>query len=80
MSAAKAIEQEINNYLEHLNSQQKKVVLNLVKTIAGEEDNWWADVEHDAKKSINKGLAQEKKGELTSHNDAMKKYKKWLSK
>lgn len=80
MSATRAIDKEINNYLEHLNTQQKRIVLTLVKTIAKEEDNWWEDVELAAQDSINRGLRQAKSGEVQDHESVMKKYKKWQSK
>ncbi|HWK05695.1 MAG TPA: hypothetical protein VNS58_18775 [Puia sp.] len=80
MGAAKPINQEINHYLDHLNAQQKKVVLSVVKTFAHEESDWWDGVEDAAKESIDKGLKDVEQGKLTPHNEVMKKYKKWLSK
>ena len=38
-----ALEKEITHYLGRLNMQQKKVVLSVIKSIAGEEDNWWEE-------------------------------------
>ena len=43
MGAAKLLDREITHYLGHLNEQQKKVVLSVVKSFAGEEDSWWED-------------------------------------
>jgi len=40
MSTAKPLEKEINHYLSHLSTEQKKVVLSVVKTFAGEEPLW----------------------------------------
>jgi hypothetical protein len=39
----KSSHKEINHYLDHLSTQQKKVVLNVVKTFACEEEDWWDD-------------------------------------
>jgi predicted transcriptional regulator len=80
MSAAKPLDKEINQYLEHLNVQQKKVVLSVVKTFAQEESDWWEGVEEAAKESIEKGLKDAEAGRVTPHKEVMKKYKKWLSK
>ena len=80
MGAAKSLDKEINSYLEHLNTHQKEVVLSVVKTFAGEEDDWWANVEHAAQGSIQRGLKQEKEGKTTPNSVVMKKYDQWLSK
>lgn len=79
MSAAKAIDKEINQYLGHLNTHQEEVVLSVVKTFAQEESEWWDSVEDDAKESINRGLKQAKEGDMFSHEEVMRKYKKWLN-
>jgi predicted transcriptional regulator len=80
MDAAKPIDKEISFYLDHLNTQQKKAVLTVVKTFAQEEGEWWEEVEEKAAGSIEKALKQAKAGKLTTHKDVMKKYKKWLPK
>ncbi|HVU56931.1 MAG TPA: hypothetical protein VHD83_17840 [Puia sp.] len=80
MGAAKPLDKEINQYLEHLNVQQKKVVLSVVKTFAQEESDWWEGVEEAAKESIERGLKDAEEGRVTPHKEVMKKYKKWLSK
>lgn len=41
MGAAKPLDKEITYYLGHLSTLQKEVVLNVVKTFAGEEEAWW---------------------------------------
>jgi predicted transcriptional regulator len=76
----KPIEKEITHYLGHLNAQQKKVVLSVVKTLAQEEEEWWEETETAAKDSIEKGLQQAAKGKVTAHKEVMKNYKKWQSK
>lgn len=80
MHAVKIIDKEIGVYLNHLNTQQKKVVLSVIKTFAHEEDVWWEEVETSAQHAIEKGMHQIKKGQLTPHKTVMQKYKKWLSK
>ena len=80
MSAAKPLDKEINQYLGHLNVQQKKVVLSVVKTFAQEESDWWDGVEDAAKESIDRALKEVEQGKVTPHKEVMKKYKKWLSK
>ena len=45
MSAVKAIDKQINNYLGQLNEKQKKAVLTVVKTFADEKaaPDYWED-------------------------------------
>lgn len=80
MSTASNIDKKINEYLPHLNHQQKQTVLTVVKTFANDEDLWWEDIEKAASSSIKKGLRQAAEGKETPHEEVMKKYKKWLSK
>jgi len=78
MGAVKLIDQEIVQYLPHLNAQQKQVVLSMVKTFAAEQQDWWDEISHEQQQAIDKSLAEMKTGKLTSHDEVMKKYKKWL--
>ena len=43
MGATKLLDKEITHYLGHLSTQQKEVVLSVVKTFAGEEELSWND-------------------------------------
>jgi uncharacterized UPF0160 family protein len=48
MSAAEKLDQQINNYLSQLNTQQKKAVLTVVKTFATEQQasaDYWNDAD-----------------------------------
>lgn len=80
MGEVKPLDAEIFFYISHLNNAQKKAVLSVVKTMANTEEEWWEEVETAASPSIKKALKEVKEQKLTSHNEVMKKYKKWLSK
>lgn len=43
MGGTKVVDNEITHYLGHLNTQQKKVVLSVVKSFAGQGESWWED-------------------------------------
>ena len=43
MGAAKPLDKEITHYLGHLSTEQKKVVLSVVKSFAREEEAWIDD-------------------------------------
>lgn len=80
MAVAQMIDQEISKYLPHLNVKQKQAVLSVVKTFAAEQQDWWDEIGEQQKQAIEKSLAEMKDGKLTSHDDVMKKYKKWQTK
>jgi len=40
MGVAKPLDEEITHYLGHLSTEQKKVVLSVVKSFAREEESW----------------------------------------
>lgn len=75
---APAIDKEINNYLHLLNDRQKKTVLSVVKTFADEQKDWWDELDKEQQKLILEAEADLDKGKGISHEQAMKKYKKWL--
>ena len=80
MGAVKLIDQEIAQYLLHLNAKQKQAVLSVVKTFAAEQKDWWDEISQEQQRAIDDSLAEMKAGKLTSHEEVMRKYKKWLKK
>ncbi len=80
MGVVKLVDQEITQYLPHLNTRQKQAVLGIVKTFASEQKDWWDEISAEQQQAIDKSLAEMKAGKLTSHDEVMKKYKKWLKK
>jgi predicted transcriptional regulator len=79
MAVAGMIDQQISQYLPHLNTKQKQAVLNVVRTFAAEQQDWWDEI-GEQQQAIDKSLAEMKDGKLTPHDEVMKKYKKWLKK
>ncbi len=58
-----------------------KNLINYIKTLFETQDvDLWDELPDAVKKSAERGLAQADRGELKSHNEVMKKYKKWLKK
>jgi predicted transcriptional regulator len=78
MSAATTLDKEIAQSLPHLNVKQKRTVLTIVKTFMEEQKDWWDEIGQEQQKAIDKALAEMKAGKLTSHDEVMKKYKKWV--
>jgi len=40
--------------------------------------DWWDEISVEERSEIEEGLAQADKGEVTSHQEVMAKYEKWL--
>ena len=66
MGAAKPIDKEITHYLAHLNTQQKEVVLSVVKTFAGEEESRWGDKAYIAE--MDKRFAEMESGKVKTYS------------
>lgn len=65
MGAVKLIDQQIAQYLPQLNSKQKQAVLNVVKTFAAEQQDWWNEVSESQQQAIDKSVQEMKTGKLT---------------
>ncbi len=80
MATVKPIDQEITQYLPHLNVRQKQALLNVMKTFAAEQQDWWDEISEEQQQAIDRSLAEMKTGKLTRHDDVMKKHKTWAKK
>lgn len=71
----KSIDTQIINYLQALNTEEKKAVLSVVKTFAKEskQKDFWDELNKEQKNSIDKAIKEADEGKLTSHQIAMKK-------
>lgn len=76
MTRIQKIDTQIINYLNFLSIKEKQAVLSVVKTFAEDETDIWDEI----KASVKIGLEESKNGLGISHEQAMKKYKKWLKK
>jgi ABC-type cobalamin/Fe3+-siderophores transport system ATPase subunit len=68
MGALKLIDQQIMEYLPRLNTRQKKAVLDVVKTFATEQQDWWDEIGREQQEAIDKALSEMKAGKLTPHD------------
>ncbi|MGQ0827466.1 MAG: hypothetical protein ACT4ON_03620 [Bacteroidota bacterium] len=80
MAHAKNIDHQILNYLSQLSESKKKAVLTVVKTFAEETLTLWDIMPDEVRKGVEHSIEQSKKGLGRSHDEVMKKYKKWLKK
>ena len=80
MAHAKSIDNQIISYLEQLSEKKKKAVLTVVKTFAEESFTLWDLMPDEVRKGLETSIEESKKGLGRSHEEVMKKYKKWLKK
>jgi predicted transcriptional regulator len=55
-----------------------KAVRTLLSEKAATKDDWWDMISQEEKEEIEQGLSEAERGEVTSHEEVMEKYKKWL--
>ena len=72
------IDKEIAKCVQQLNVRQKKVVLNVVKTIANKQTDWWAELSTEQKTAIKEAEAELDAGLGIPHEEVIKKYSKWI--
>lgn len=71
------LKNQAKKYLDSADEKTIRMVYAMLEVDS--EKDWWDDLSADAKKSIERGLDDIKKGKVTSHEEVIKKYKKWLS-
>ena len=79
-TAAKNLDNKIMGYLHYLNTNEKKAVLTVVKTLVKEsnhENDFWDELSKEQQDTIDKAIKEADEGRLTPHKDVMKKLRKW---
>jgi predicted transcriptional regulator len=71
------LKNQAKKYLDTADEKTIRMVYAMLEVDS--EKDWWDDLPAEAKKSIERGLDDIKKGKVTLHEDVMKKYRKWLS-
>ena len=73
-----AIEKEIAKYVHQLSPRQKETVLNVVKTFAAEQKDWWDELNEAQLNAIKIAEQELDAGKGIPHKEVMKKLSKWL--
>jgi len=61
-----------------LNTESETLLLKVRAVFDKEESDFWDELSDYQKQSVEEAIKQADKGELVSHKDAMKKFRKWL--
>ena len=65
----------IISWITHLHDEN---IISKIEDLQKSEPDWWDMICDEEKAEIEEGLAQADRGEVTPHEEVMKKYKKWL--
>ena len=63
-----------------LNSNNISLIYHIKALFETQDIDFWDELHDDVKASIKRGVEQADRGELKSHDEVMRKYKKWLKK
>ena len=67
---------ELIQWLSTLNDMS--IIEKIIKLREQEKSDWWDEISVSEKKSLEKGIKDADAGNLKSHSDVKKIYKKWL--
>ncbi len=74
----KALKKEIKKYIDNADERLLRIMHSMLETDV--QKDWWDKLPGKVKKSIDIGLQQADKGQVISHDDFLKRNKKWLRK
>ncbi len=63
-----------------LNTNNAALINHIKALFETQNVDLWDEMPEDVRKSVERGLKQSESGETKSHEQVMKKYKKWLKK
>lgn len=61
-----------------LNTNDKAIINQIKAIFDSNSDAWFEELPNEIKKQVVRGIHEADQGEGTSHEEVMKKYKKWL--
>ena len=63
-----------------LNTNNTALIKHIKALFETQDVDLWDEMPDEIKQSVERAINQADKGEIKSHSDVMKKYKKWLKK
>ena len=58
--------------------EDKSIIKKIIDLRNNQTKDWWNEISHAEKKSIEKGIVDAEKGRLNPHSEVRKVYEKWL--
>ena len=70
---------DLHNMIDKISDRNiLKAVRTPISEKAATKADWWDTISQEEREEIEQGLSEADKGEVTTHEEVMKKYKKWL--
>ncbi|MCF8307630.1 MAG: hypothetical protein K9I68_01335 [Bacteroidales bacterium] len=70
---------DLHNMIDKISDRE---ILQAIKTLLSEKattkTDWWDNISDEERAEIKQGLSEADNGEVTLHEEVMRKYKKWL--
>jgi len=70
---------DLHNLIDKISD---KNILKALRTLLSEKAeakaDWWDTISQEEQEEIEQGLSEAERGQVTPHEEVMKKYKKWL--
>ena len=76
MPTTKEIRKETKKIIDTIDERMLLAIHSMLKKDS--ELDWWDELDNETLQSIEKGLLDIKEGNVVSHDEVMKKYKKWV--
>jgi hypothetical protein len=78
MKAEKIMRQEVKKYIDTADLKVVKMMHAMLEVDA--DNDWWDTMPDKIKADVEAALIESEKGQVTSHAEVQKKYKKWIVK
>lgn len=78
MNTVKIMRQEVKKYIDTADEKVVKMVHAMLEVDA--DSDWWNSMPDHVKQDVETALVESEKGETIPHEEAQKRYKKWLAK
>lgn len=78
MDSIKILRQEVKKYIETADAKVVKMMHAMLAVDAG--TGWWDSLPDEVRADVEAALDESEKGEVTSHEEIQKRYRKWLAK
>jgi len=78
MDNIKVLRQEVKKYIETADAKVVRMMHAMLEVAAGSD--WWDSLPDEIRKDAEAALSESEKGDIRSHSEIQKRYKKWLVK
>lgn len=78
MNTVKSLRQEVKKYIDTADEKVVKMVHAMLEVDA--DNDWWDAMPDNIRADVDAALKESEKGQVISHSEAQKRYKKWIAK